>query len=53
MEAYCVKCKAKKEMNDPEVVRTKKGGYMAKGKCECGTTMCKMMSKAQAEEMQK
>lgn len=54
MEAYCVKCKAKSEMKDPEVVQTKKGGYMAKGKCvSCDTTMCKMMSKEQAEEMKK
>ncbi len=54
MEAYCVKCKAKSDMKNPKVVRTKKGGYMAKGSCaKCDTTMCRMMSKEQAEEMEK
>lgn len=52
MEAYCVKCKAKKEMNDPKAVQTKKGGWMAKGKCACGCTMCKMMSKEDAAKLQ-
>jgi uncharacterized Zn finger protein len=52
VQAYCVKCKKKGvEMQDPEVVQTKKGGYMAKGKCKtCGTTMCAMMSKDNAEK---
>ncbi len=48
---YCVKCKEKGvEMNDPAIHRTKKGGYMAKGGCpKCGTTICAMMSKDNAE----
>jgi len=51
MEAYCVKCKAKKEMKDPKVTMTKRGGFMAKGKCPtCGTTMCRIMSKDNAEK---
>ncbi len=31
-EAYCVKCKKKgQKMKDPSIVKTKRGGYMAKG----------------------
>jgi len=52
VQAYCVKCKKKGvEMQNPEVNMTAKGGYMAKGKCKtCGTTMCAMMSKDNAEK---
>jgi rRNA maturation endonuclease Nob1 len=51
MEAYCVKCKAKQEMADPVINQTAKGGFMAKGKCPvCGTTMCRIMSKDNAEK---
>ena len=50
--AYCVKCKKKgQEMKDPEMNKTARGGFMAKGKCpDCGTTMCAMMSKDNAEK---
>lgn len=49
---YCVKCKQKgAELSDPAVEKTAKGGYMAKGKHEvCGTTVCVMMSQANAEK---
>jgi hypothetical protein len=52
VEAYCVKCKKKgQEMKDPVITQTPRGGYMAKGKCpECGTVMCAMMSKENAEK---
>ena len=51
MEGYCVKCKAKKGLTEPVVNMTKRGGFMAKGKCpDCGTTMCKIMSKDNAEK---
>ncbi len=52
VKAYCVKCKKKGvEMKDPEIVQTARGGYMAKGKCTtCGTKMCAMMSKDNAEK---
>lgn len=52
MKGYCVKCKQKdQEMKDVEVVQTKKGGWMAKGACTvCGSGMCKMMSKEQADQ---
>lgn len=50
--AYCVKCKKKgQEMNNAEISQTARGGYMAKGKCpDCGTTMCAVMSKDNAEK---
>jgi len=49
---YCVKCKEKGvELSAPEIHQTKKGGFMAKGKHEtCGTTVCAMMSKDNAEK---
>lgn len=49
---YCVKCKAKGvELSNPEIHKTEKGGFMAKGKHEiCGTTVCAMMSKDNAEK---
>lgn len=49
---YCVKCKEKGvELSSPEIVQTKKGGFMAKGKHDkCGTTVCAMMSKENAEK---
>lgn len=50
--AYCVKCKKKgQKMKDAVIGQTAKGGFMAKGKCpECGTTMCAMMSKDNADK---
>ena len=40
VEAYCVKCKAKKEMQNATDVVFKNGKSATKGKCpECGTTM--------------
>lgn len=55
VEAYCVKCKKKGQtMKDPVMNQTSKGGYMAKGKCpDCGTVMCAMMSKDNAEKAMK
>ncbi|MEK7621423.1 MAG: DUF5679 domain-containing protein [Patescibacteria group bacterium] len=49
---YCVKCKEKgAELTAPEIVQTKKGGFMAKGKHQkCGKTVCAMMSKDNAEK---
>ena len=38
---YCVKCKAKTEIKDPKLAKTKKGKDMIKGKCPtCGITVC-------------
>jgi len=45
MEAYCVKCKKKKEMKDAQKVTMKNGRPAMKGKCpDCGTGMYKIMS---------
>jgi len=55
-EAYCVKCKAKKQMEGEKVVKMKGKGktqrYMLKGKCpNCGTTMCRIISADKAREL--
>ncbi len=49
---YCVKCKKKGvELSNPAIHQTKKGGFMAKGSCPtCSTTVCSIMSKANAEK---
>ena len=51
-EGYCVKCRKKgQKMKDPKIVKTSRGGHMAKGQCSaCGTNMCAMMSKDNAEK---
>ena len=50
VEAYCVKCKAKRIMNNPKEVAMKgKGGVQRramKGSCpKCSTTMFRIMGK--------
>ncbi len=48
---YCVKCKEKREMKNPEIGKTSRGGFIAKGKCSvCGTSMSAMMSQENAEK---
>jgi len=43
IQAYCVKCKAKKKMTAPEEVTMKNGRKAVTGKCEtCGTKMFKI-----------
>ena len=43
MEAYCVKCKTKREMADPQPVFTATGGPATKGRCPvCGTNLFRM-----------
>ena len=43
MEAYCVKCKAKREMKDAKEVTMKNGKPATQGVCPtCGTKMCKI-----------
>jgi hypothetical protein len=40
-QAYCVKCKDKKEMVNPQPKKTKNGRSMLCGKCtKCGGNMC-------------
>ena len=42
--AYCVKCKAKKEIKDGQEVTMKNGRPALKGKCsDCGTGMYKIL----------
>lgn len=46
VEAYCVKCKAKKKMLDRSDVILKNGRKAAKGKCpDCGTGMFRILGK--------
>lgn len=45
MKAYCVKCKAKREMKDPQPVFTNRGTPATKGICPvCGTKLFRMGS---------
>ena len=44
-EAYCVKCKAKREMNNPQQVTLKNGKPALSGVCPvCGTKMVRIGS---------
>lgn len=46
-EAYCVKCKSKREMGKAEEVTMKNGRKAMKGTCtKCGTGMYKILGKA-------
>lgn len=43
MEAYCVKCKTKREIKDAQAVFTANGTPATRGTCPvCGTTMFRM-----------
>jgi hypothetical protein len=43
MEAYCLKCREKREMNDPESITMKNGRPATRGICPvCGTKMFKI-----------
>jgi hypothetical protein len=48
---YCVKCGVKgTPIKSPVISMTARGGYIAKGACtKCGTTVCAMMSQANAD----
>jgi RNase P subunit RPR2 len=42
-QAYCVKCKSKREMKDHQQITMKNGRPATEGKCpECGTKMFKI-----------
>jgi uncharacterized Zn finger protein len=44
-EGYCVKCRAKRQIKNAEVVKTSKGRPMAKGTCpKCGTVVTRFLS---------
>ena len=43
MEAYCMKCKTKREMTNPKVIKMKNGRPATQGTCaKCGTKMFKI-----------
>ena len=43
VQAYCVKCKAKREMKDAAAITLKNGKPAMKGKCPvCGTTIMRI-----------
>ena len=47
MDAYCVKCKAKKEMKNAKSVTMKNGRPAMKGVCpDCGTGLYRILTKA-------
>ena len=44
-EAYCVKCREKREVKGGEVKETPNGRKMAQGKCpKCGTTVTRFLA---------
>lgn len=46
VEAYCVKCKEKRQMSEAKEVTMKNGRKATKGKCpKCGTGMYRIMGK--------
>ena len=54
MEAYCVKCKTKREMLDPVPTFTATGTPMTRGVCPvCGTNMAKMGKTPEHEGLEK
>ena len=49
MEAYCVKCREKRQMKDPERKAMKNGRPMMQGVCPaCGTRLTRILSAADA-----
>ena len=42
---WCMKCKAKKEIQEAKEVTMKNGRKALKGKCACGTGMYKILGK--------
>jgi len=50
VKGRCMKCKTQKDIKSAKIVQTAKGGYMAKGVCECGCKMCAMLSKENADK---
>jgi len=47
VQGYCVRCKKKTVIKDPEVSMMSNGMDAAKGACaKCGTTVCKILGKS-------
>lgn len=53
IQGRCMRCKTQKDIQGAKIVRTARGGYMAKGTCKCGCKMCAMLSKDNAEKAMK
>lgn len=54
MEAYCVKCKTKHEMDNTEEVTLKNGRNAVKGTCKtCKTKMVRIVAKDKSKEDKK
>ncbi len=46
VKGRCMKCKEQTDMEDARIIKSSRGGYMAKGICSaCGCGMCRIMSK--------
>jgi len=46
MEGYCVKCKTKREIQNPEEITMKNGRKAIKGTCPvCGTKLFRILGK--------
>ncbi|MFP3132718.1 MAG: DUF5679 domain-containing protein [Nitrososphaeria archaeon] len=46
VEAYCVKCRAKREIQNPQEITLKNGRKAIKGVCPvCGTTLYRILGK--------
>jgi hypothetical protein len=50
VKGRCMRCKEQKEIQNPVIGQTSRGGYIAKGTCKCGCKMCAIMSKDNAEK---
>lgn len=54
VEAYCFKCKTKRDMRNPEAIYNKAGAPATRGQCpECGTSMYRMGATAAHEGIPK
>ena len=54
MQAYCVKCRAKKEMKDAKAITMKNGKPATQGVCPtCGTKMFRIGKSQQNESLRK
>lgn len=50
MQAYCVKCRSKKEMQNPQQIKMKNGKPATKGVCpDCGTGMYRIGKAEQSD----
>lgn len=51
VQAYCVKCREKRDVKDPKQVTMKNGRHAIEGTCpECGTKLFRMISDKAAKK---